>query len=291
MTRITRAIRSTIAAVLVAALILAPAAASGAVYGKQIGGGGGGGTTITTAAPATGNGSGGSPVSVQAASGSQSGYLSSADWTVIHSLATVATSGLISDLAGTLNIARIGANSITLTKLVTMSAGAFWCNPTGSPASGQECTFGSGLSLSGLGVLTASGGGGLTVTGTGVVHATSGTVDGAALPVYIPKAGTAFGDNANPFAPGSDAASQYLAAVAETANRANTVNTTGSPPLGMQVRVVRTSSAAFTRTIVNGGPAGGNLCVFPASQTSTQACVIQWNNTDWIFVAYQFVTF
>lgn len=183
----------------------------------------------------------------------------------------------------------IGTNAITLGNLQQFSAGTIACNPTGGTANVTQCTLGTNLSFASNVINAAGGGGGSTPSGTGVVHVTSSVQDGTALAIYIPKAGTALTDASATIQPATDQASQYLAGVTETASRSTTLGVT-SAFVGQMVCIVRTSAAAFTHPILNGGTNGGTLDTFPASQTASQRSCDIYNGVDWVFQGRSFVT-
>lgn len=107
--------------------------------------------------------------------------------------------------------------------------------------------------------------------------------------MYLLASGTALTDASATIQPGTDLASQYLAAVAETANRTTTLGVT-SVVTNALVYILRTSTAAFTRAIVNGGTNGGTLLTFPASQTKPYLAGFQYNGTDWVCVGLAYLT-
>jgi hypothetical protein len=107
--------------------------------------------------------------------------------------------------------------------------------------------------------------------------------------MYLLSSGTALTDASATIQPGTDLASQYLAAVAETSNRTTTLGTT-SALTGQLVYILRTSTAGFTRAVVNGGTNGGTLNTFPASQTKPYLGGYLYNGTDWVLVGIALLT-
>ncbi len=102
----------------------------------------------------------------------------------------------------------------------------------------------------------------------------------------------AFVANAASIAPGTDKASYYPIEAARTlpAGAALTVATTGSPPVGNLQVACKARSLGFVMTVVNGGPAGGNLgSGFAASLT--RACIMHlwFDGTNYIFNGYDFI--
>lgn len=69
-----------------------------------------------------------------------------------------------------------------------------------------------------------------------------------------------------------------LLSAAQTANRSKTMSITNAAA-GDIVRIVRTSTAAFTLAIINGGPAAGTITTLPASQRWWVE--VYFNGTDW----------
>lgn len=63
-----------------------------------------------------------------------------------------------------------------------------------------------------------------------------------------------------------------------TANRSVTLGTTGAAA-GDQITITRTSTAAFTLAVVNGGAGAGTLHTLPASKAGSIKC--QFDGTNW----------
>lgn len=64
-----------------------------------------------------------------------------------------------------------------------------------------------------------------------------------------------------------------------TANRVKTLSPTGATG-GDQFTITRLDAGAFTLTIANGGPGGGNVAVLPVSKTGT--VIAQFDGTNWV---------
>lgn len=109
--------------------------------------------------------------------------------------------------------------------------------------------------------------------GSGSSSATT-PIDGAALP-----------DASVNVAPGTDNASRYTMAPATmSANRTDTVVTTGTLLPGQFLWIRCEDLGTHTLTIVNGGLAGGTLYVFGPSMAKAQELALQWDGVDWQFV-------
>lgn len=64
-----------------------------------------------------------------------------------------------------------------------------------------------------------------------------------------------------------------------TGNRTKTLVTTGSPKAGDQITITRTSTAANTVAIVNGGPGAGTLYTMVVSKVAFVK--VQFDGTNW----------
>lgn len=152
--------------------------------------------TVTTAAPITGDGSGGSPITIAQASGSVNGYLSSTDWNTFNNkVSTVRTISTTSPLTGGGDLSANRTISIpqatssvngylsstdwtTFNNKFTNSMNTSKLLGRYSPLTGivEEITIGAGVTLSAGGTLSATGSGGTVTsiaTGTGL---TGGTI-------------------------------------------------------------------------------------------------------------------
>lgn len=100
-----------------------------------------------------------------------------------------------------------------------------------------------------------------------------------------PVSGTAITNADVTINPGTDKASRYtLPATTYTGNHVITLGTTGSPPAGTVVEIVRRDATAFSMTIANGGLAGGNLVVSGATPTSVIAYYFQFDGVNWLYI-------
>jgi hypothetical protein len=102
-----------------------------------------------------------------------------------------------------------------------------------------------------------------------------GRLNGAT--VAAPVEGTALTDAAQTLAVAGG--NNYVQAVALTASRTKTLSNTG-PETGEVITIIRTTTAAFTMPIVNGGVGGGTPYTFPVS--AKRVADFRFDGVNWV---------
>ncbi len=145
-------------------------------------------TSVTGVGPISATAGASPAISISLATGSVGGYLSAADWTSFNNKLGTA-SVFAGDVSGNYNSNFIIANAVTTAKIsdaqVTVAKMAasgtqrIFGRYSASSGPGEEISIGSGLSLSGAGVLTASGSSNAYVNGGNAfgANASIGTTD------------------------------------------------------------------------------------------------------------------
>jgi hypothetical protein len=132
-------------------------------------GGSSGVSAVLGSGPLSSSGGSSPSLSISQANGTTGGYLTATDWLTFNSKLGSATIWA-GDVSGTYNSNFIVAGAVTSTKIsdASVGVGKMFSSATqklfgrfsASSGPGEEISIGSGLSLSGAGVLTAAGGGG-----------------------------------------------------------------------------------------------------------------------------------
>lgn len=80
----------------------------------------------------------------------------------------------------------------------------------------------------------------------------------------------------------------YVQSTALTASRTKTLGTSGSPETGEIITITRTTTAAFTMPIVNGGGGGGTLYTFPSG--GKRVADFRYDGTNWVLAGVKRLT-
>lgn len=167
---------------------------------------------------------------------------------------------------GTLIAANYGANTIALTKLVNASATkTFVMRTTAGSGAWEEGTAANALAALSGGTIAA-----LTATAL-----TCTTING--VTIAAPVEGTALTDADQTL--NVSGGNNYVQSTALTASRTKTLGTSGSPETGEIVTITRTTTAAFTMPVVNGGAGGGTLYTFPSA--GKRVADFRYDGTNW----------
>lgn len=165
---------------------------------------------------------------------------------------TMSSAGAFTIGPNAVTTSKLNNTAVTYAKLQNASASTVLCNPTGTAASPQECTLGTGLSFSGS-TLNSAGGGGV---GSGTaLHAT-----------YYQLNGTNVVSNPNVTYGGSTVGINYNAAALRTPLAGAVLQTAAIDSTGTAIETDAFAAAATFQSVAYGGTAASPAAVTTGTQ-------------------------